>query len=1193
MSKSAFLKGAIWLTIATFLSKVLGSAFRIPLQNIAGDEVLGIFSVVYPVYMSILTLTVAGIPLAISKLISIARGEGREGDVYLIYRTAAILGIVFGLVSFSLMFGFAETIAGTLGGSLVTSSIMAVSLTLIFAPYMAVFRGFFQGFEDMIPTAVSQVLEQFLRVIVILVAAVYLTNRAYSSELVSGGVMIGSVVGVIASLIYLQIVFAKRKLLPAKKPKFTFSEFTVWAKRILIISLPICFGALTMALLNVVDSLTVPGQLASLGNTEREIAYLYGIYGRGQALVQIAVVFASALILPLIPAITKALAEQKRDQASAIINKATTFTHITSWPVAVGLAVITWPLNYVLFGDTLGSDVIFVLSVSALFTAFSVLTTGMLQGANRERAAAIIVLIFSIIKVVLNIVLVSRFGIIGAAISTLLTYILMTGANMLTLYKTIPFVLVKRAHLVFAGASLVMGGVLVCIQWFLDTEGWSRGVMAIYMLALIGVGAVIYASLLVIFKGIDQELLQSLPFVSKFIKRGTKHETEQVRKDGMKQERGVVKLLKKGLWVIVIIALLASAPSLMKRVQVEQENRPYEVAMPYEQFVLWPDMLEETLSVEQALAELKENGLTSMSIEPVTISDLVVDGVFERIGRTEIEHEHPEAKGEIPKNNGQFVKILEKENEYINIVEEVYNNHYTIMKEEGILPKHLKVSFHAYGDDSYLFLPYEVSLSAMPLGFDRDVLEQIKGAGLHIIPRLPDRFMNIQNENHYVYDMMTMLAEDYGAKTLSFTGNEVVGSGDPEELKAFAQKVKELGFSVVSIDFNPQRGMTSLLRVGDLEEDVIRLFSMTLGKGEEATYPQEVEKGVRGYKERNIRLMYVNPVKNFVTGSQSYNHPGEAERGYTLTLEMIDSLTSELGKEYNSQAVPFESFSQPFIVKVLVIIGAAAFLALTGLQFHLIIGGLAGLGGLGLGVLSLVPIDAAWKGLALLVAIGGAVYAGMAVRSIKGWKQLIGAYALSAAIALTGAWFVIALLYGPTFLVKVDEFRGVKILAALPVLVVGFYLFASFLKKLMGEPVRYWHLAIMLFITGALGFYVWRTGNSAMTLPYELEFRNWLESVLYVRPRTSEFLIGFPLFALGLYLRMRKSKVAPLFITLGMLGFASMVGTFTHLHTALLISVLRTVYGLAFGFLIGLVFIQVYRLIERYIYPQVKKRWIQ
>src|SRR5690606_10046642 len=100
-----------------------------------------------------------------------------------------------------------------------------------------------------------------------------------------------------------------------------------------------------------------------------------------------------------------------------------------------------------------------------------------------------------------------------------------------------------------------------------------------------------------------------------------------------------------------------------------------------------------------------------------------------------------------PTTKGQFIKLLEQDNEFIDIVEKVYNNHYTIMKEEGILPSQLKVLFFAFDEDAYLFLPYEVSLNSMPIGFDERALNEIHDAGLQIMPRLPNRFMNTQNEN--------------------------------------------------------------------------------------------------------------------------------------------------------------------------------------------------------------------------------------------------------------------------------------------------------------------------------------------------------------------------------------------------------------------------------------------------------------
>ncbi|MBU8905971.1 putative polysaccharide biosynthesis protein [Desertibacillus haloalkaliphilus] len=512
-----FVKGALLLTIATFLSKVLGSVFRIPLQNIAGDEVLGIFSIVYPVYMTVLTISVAGIPIAISKLISEARVKKDETEVRNVFVTASILAFTLGCTSFIILFSFADYIAVVLGGTYATYSIMVVSFTLIIAPYMAVYRGFFQGYDIMNPTAYSQVLEQFVRVALILVAAYYLVAQQAPNDVVAAGVMIGSSIGALASLLYLRVTFTKSGLKPGASEKYSWSTFKTFAKRILVLSIPICVGALTMALLNLVDSVTVSNQLRAVGNSEADVAFLYGIYGRGLALVQIAVVFASALILPLIPLITGALAKNEIERTREITEKALKFTHLTAWPAAIGLLALSIPINLALFTDLEGNAVIAVLSFSALFTAFSVLTTGVLQGMNRPNQAAVIVMIAAGLKVVLNIILVRQFGLMGAAVSTLVTYIVLTSLNLWMMHRTIPFKVVKRDVFVFSGASLVMGAVNAAPLAFVDVSDWTRLTAFLYVCGMILVGAVIYGLLIVVGKGFSKQELEGLPLVGKLV----------------------------------------------------------------------------------------------------------------------------------------------------------------------------------------------------------------------------------------------------------------------------------------------------------------------------------------------------------------------------------------------------------------------------------------------------------------------------------------------------------------------------------------------------------------------------------------------------------------------------------------------------------------------------------------------------
>ncbi|MFE1243027.1 oligosaccharide flippase family protein [Fictibacillus sp. NPDC058756] len=517
MSKNTFIRGALILTIATFLSKFLGSVFRIPLQNIAGDDVLGIFSLVYPVYMTALILSVAGIPIAISKLISEARAKGEDTEIRNIFNTAGILAVIFGILSFSFLYGFSYQIAEILGGQETRSSLIVVSITLLIAPYMAVYRGFFQGYEDMKPTAYSQVIEQFIRVALVIVAAYYFVSISADNETIAAGTMAGSAIAALISLIFLRILFQKSKLKPGSNRPYTIEAFKKSSKHILKLSLPICVGALTMALLNVVDSLTIPSALKMAGNTAKETFYLNGIYARGTSLVQIATVFSTSIVLPLIPLITGKIAKNEMDQANRVIKRSFNLTHLFSWPAAVGIAALTLPLNIALFTNDEGSLVVAIVSFSSVFTSLAVLGTGILQGINRPTAAAIIIVAAAIGKVLLNFMLISQYGLIGAALATLIIYIVITVANALVIKQTFKLPFVNRSILTYTIGSLIMGAVIGYPTLLLDLSG--RLANLLYAGVAIIIGGALFAVFILLTKGMTVEELQSLPVIGKKLGR--------------------------------------------------------------------------------------------------------------------------------------------------------------------------------------------------------------------------------------------------------------------------------------------------------------------------------------------------------------------------------------------------------------------------------------------------------------------------------------------------------------------------------------------------------------------------------------------------------------------------------------------------------------------------------------------------
>lgn len=513
-----FVKSTLILSIATLVSKILGSIFRIPLQNIAGDEVLGIFTLVYPVYMVALILSVAGIPVAISKLISEARANGDDGRVDEIYRSASVLTLLFGVLSFSLTLIFVDQIASLLGGPSVKPALIIVSLTLLIAPYMAVYRGYFQGFENMMPTAISQVIEQFVRVGLILVLAFVLVEKNYDSDFISGGIMVGSSLGALASLFYLRHLYSRHKQKHAiGKSSFSYQKFIETSKVILRISIPISIGAITMALVNFVDSLTIPMGLLKANIEGNALNYLYGIYGRGLSLVQIVTVFSSALVLPLIPLMTRKLAEKDLTATRQIIEKTHFMSHLISWPAAFGLFALTVPLNIALFTDTEGSDVLAIIGLSSVFTSLAILGTGILQGMDLAKHAAYIVAGAVILKVVTNILLVDQFGLVGAAYSTLLIYIVIVIANSILLSRRTAFTIWTKKHTMMVISTIIMAAIIGLPTLYMDVELWHRTTALLYVGGAVFVGVTVYFTILIMTKVIGHEEMSTVPILKNIL----------------------------------------------------------------------------------------------------------------------------------------------------------------------------------------------------------------------------------------------------------------------------------------------------------------------------------------------------------------------------------------------------------------------------------------------------------------------------------------------------------------------------------------------------------------------------------------------------------------------------------------------------------------------------------------------------
>ncbi|MBU8905972.1 DUF5693 family protein [Desertibacillus haloalkaliphilus] len=651
--------------------------------------------------------------------------------------------------------------------------------------------------------------------------------------------------------------------------------------------------------------------------------------------------------------------------------------------------------------------------------------------------------------------------------------------------------------------------------------------------------------------------------------------------------------MKKWLWGIVIIAMLVGIPSLYERIAVEDENRNYEVAIPYDEIEEMVTFGQQVYPKEEVYRQLHQAGVHSVGIEPMTISDLESEdlGIISEVSQAELISDYPLISTHIENDVGMYFKVFDEDHYGIQLLVEAFNNEYELqnerLKAEGRpIERDLSVNRFTVGDDTIYFFPYAYSKSK-PIGYDIEIVEELIDAGFSIVPRLSNNYPYIEEENYYIYEQLAQMRE-LGAEHLLFTGTEVPGTGDVEIIRAFAENIDDLGYNIVTVEFNPQAGMQTLLATGDF--DVIRLLSVDyLEKNNFEEQHGEMEKFVRGVKERNIRMFYIN----LLGDDQRYHSLSEGIQGIEGAVTFIEKLHERVPDQFKAgSAQPFSELVPSTLVKIISLVGVVAFITLF---MQTALPSLTKLVTAGMALLVLLQLvtgsSIVLQGVALITSIVGAMFAVLAIKDVRDWKDLILQYVKAVAIAFVAIWFIVLLLYGTEYLVKIAQFRGVKVLAALPMLIGALLLFRDKLKWFFSLTVRYWHVAIMVVLGAVLLFYVGRTGNEGVALPLEMQFRQMLENILYVRPRTTEFLIGFPFFFLGLYLMKEKKAFAPIFLLLGFIAFSSMISTFTHLHTPFLISGLRTIYSIVFGAGIGLVLIAVYKVVENRLYPWVKARW--
>lgn len=507
--------GALWLTAATLLTKLIGVLQKIPLQNLAGDSVFGIYNIVYPIYQMMMALGIAGIPTALASYIAMQPPLERERTLRVGLTISSVASLIMAIIGFAA----APWLGSLIGHNEVVSSLRVLALALLITPLIAVYRGYYQGLDNAKTSSLSQLLEQLIRVACMVLLLWLGLKLDWSDATMSAAVMWGSVIGALATLLW----FWQRK------PKLPRQEgaSTSWIKEgavLLKLALPTALAAIVVPMVAVVDALTIPRLLANSGVQGTEAMAQFGQYSRIQPLIQLVSMLLAALAAGFLPRWVK---QEREGIAGHCLGTRLLLMHrialLISFGAAAGLYILSEPINIALYKDAAGIATFRLLAISTAASCVLAVQAPLLQGAGITRLSIWLVIIAAGSKALLNGWLVPIRGIEGAAIAANLSLLVPAVIGGWALYRTVqqmngvPYNMLTtvnrelaRPLLAASLGMLIMLAALRLLQQLWPQELETRLDMTTYILVAVAIGASLYGLAMLLSRAITVEELRRL-----------------------------------------------------------------------------------------------------------------------------------------------------------------------------------------------------------------------------------------------------------------------------------------------------------------------------------------------------------------------------------------------------------------------------------------------------------------------------------------------------------------------------------------------------------------------------------------------------------------------------------------------------------------------------------------------------------
>lgn len=432
-------RGVFVLTVSGLLVKAAGLLFKIPMNYAVGDAGMGYYNAAYSVFALLYTLFTAGLPVALSVMIAERRTRGDENGAETTYRRTLGLMTLFGCAGCLLMLAGAEPLAGLIRSPGSEAAVRSVAPALLFICAASAVRGWFQGCGDMTPTAVSQLAEAAGKLICGLAGAVFAVSRGYAAPIAAAYAAAGLSAGSFVSMVYLLAVRGKGK--KRRRCREEAEPLIKTLRALCRIAVPVTLSASVMSLSSAMDTVSVQRILRELGATAEEAAARFGNYtSLAVPLFNLPPVLVYPAAYALVPSAASALAAGDRREAAKRIMGAMRIAVLIGVPCACGLAALADPILCLLFRDAsahAASPLLTILAPASFLLCLTAVTNAGLQASGGQRLTVLSMAAGAALKWGAGELLLRRFGIVGAPLSTLLSYAAVAGLNLAFLHRRV------------------------------------------------------------------------------------------------------------------------------------------------------------------------------------------------------------------------------------------------------------------------------------------------------------------------------------------------------------------------------------------------------------------------------------------------------------------------------------------------------------------------------------------------------------------------------------------------------------------------------------------------------------------------------------------------------------------------------------------------------------------------------------